>query len=165
MGRARSPTAPFLERAYTRPMDGVVNFSRVDATVACGGDTPQHVFPALKAQGFVSVINLRLGNEPGVAEEAAVVEAAGLRYHHIPMTPAAPETEAVDRFLAVIADATNQPVYIHCASANRVGAVWAIKRVLHDGWDRDKAIEEAQAIGMKSPVMFDLVARYLDAQR
>ena len=146
-------------------MGGVVNFSRVDATVACGGDTPQHVFPALKDQGFVSVINLRLGNEPGVAEEAAVVEAAGLRYHHIPMTPAMPETEAADRFLEVIADTTNQPVYIHCASANRVGAVWAIKRVVQDGWDRDKAIEEAQAIGMKSPVMLDFVTRYLDTRR
>lgn len=145
-------------------MDGVVNFSRVDATVACGGDTPQAVFPGLRAEGFVSVINLRLASEPGVPEEAAVVEAVGLRYHHIPMTPAMPETEAADRFLEVIADSSNQPVYIHCASANRVGAVWAIKRVVQDGWDRAQAIAEAQAIGMKSPVMLDFVTRYLDAR-
>jgi protein tyrosine phosphatase (PTP) superfamily phosphohydrolase (DUF442 family) len=57
-----------------------------------------------------------------------------------------------------------QPVYIHCASANRVGAVWAIKRVVQDGWSREDAIAEAQGIGMKSPVMLDFVQRYLDAR-
>jgi hypothetical protein len=53
-------------------------------------------------------------------------------------------------------------VYIHCASANRVGALWAIKRVVQDGWTREHAIEEGRAIGMKSPVLLDFVHRFLD---
>ncbi len=145
-------------------VEGVVNFTKVDATVACGGETSHEAIAALASQGFTSVVNLRQATEPGVPEEAAVVEGAGLRYFHLPMNPNAPEADTADRFLEVVADTSNQPVYIHCASANRVGAVWAIKRVVQDGWTREQAITEAQAIGMKSPVMLDFVTRYLDAR-
>lgn len=144
--------------------DGVVNFTQVDTTVACGGDTPREVFPTLKDQGFTSVVNLRLPEEPGVAEEAGAVADAGLLYFHLPMNPAAPLAETAEAFLEVLADPANQPVYIHCASANRVGAVWAIKRVVQDGWTREAAIAEAQQIGLKSPVMLAFVARVLDTR-
>lgn len=143
---------------------GVLNFTQVDATVACGGDTSQDAIAALGAQGFRTVVNLRQSTEPGVAEEAAAVAAAGMRYVHLPMNPSAPEFETAEQFLATVADPAVQPVYIHCASANRVGAVWAIKRVVQDGWSRDEAIAEAQTIGMKSPVMLDFVQRFLDAR-
>ncbi|AMY12787.1 Beta-lactamase hydrolase-like protein [Luteitalea pratensis] len=143
---------------------GVVNYTQVNASVACGGDTPRDVFPSLAEQGFRAVVNLRLDGEPGVAEEAAAVDAAGLRYVHLPMTPTAPEFETAEQFLDVVADPSNQPVYIHCASANRVGGVWAIKRVVQDGWSREAALAEGHAIGLKSPVMIDFVHRFLDAR-
>lgn len=143
---------------------GVVNYTKVDATVACGGETSPAAIAELGAQGFRTVVNLRLAAEPGVAAEAAAVEAAGMRYVHLPMNPTAPEFGTADQFLAAVADPAVQPVYIHCASANRVGAVWAIKRVVQDGWSREDAIAEAQGIGMKSPVMLDFVQRYLDAR-
>ena len=143
---------------------GVVNFTQVDASVACGGDTSREAIAELGARGFRAVVNLRLPSEPGVAEEAAAVEAAGMRYVHLPMHPSAPELETAEQFLAALADPAVQPVYIHCASANRVGAVWAIKRVVQDGWTREDAVAEAQAIGMKSPVMLDFVQRFLDAR-
>ena len=38
-----------------------------------------------------------------------------------------------------MADRSNQPVFIHCGSANRVGAVWMIKRTLQDKWTAEKA--------------------------
>ena len=70
-----------VARRYTRPMvAGVVNYTQVDASVACGGDTPRDAFVTLAEQGFRAVVNLRLDGEPGVAEEAAAVAAAGLRY-------------------------------------------------------------------------------------
>lgn len=144
--------------------EGIVNFSRVDATVACGGATEPSAIAALAAEGFKTVINLRLDSEPGVSAEAAVVEQAGLAYVHIPMDPQAPQAATAERFLEVIADPALQPVYVHCASANRVGAVWAIKRVVVDGWTRERAIEEGQAIGMKSPAMLEFVHRFLDAR-
>ena len=120
---------------------------------------------ALAAEGFKSVINLRLASEPGVAEEAAVVEQAGMTYIHLPMDGSAPENATAERFLEAIANPANQPAYIHCASANRVGAMWAIKRGVLDGWPRDRAIAEGQAIGLKSPALVDFVNRFLDARK
>jgi uncharacterized protein (TIGR01244 family) len=143
---------------------GVVNYTQVDGSVACGGDTPRDAFTSLAEQGFRAVVNLRLDGEPGVAEEAEAVEAAGLRYVHLPMAPSAPEFKPAEQFLEVVADPSNQPVYIHCASANRVGGVWAIKRVVQDGWSRDAALAEGHAIGLKSPVIIDFVHRFLDAR-
>jgi len=55
-----------------------------------------------------------------------------------------------ERFLQAVADPANQPVYIHCGSANRVGAMWFIKRVRLDGWTPDRAMAEAEAIGLRS---------------
>jgi uncharacterized protein (TIGR01244 family) len=144
---------------------GIVNFTRVDAAVACGGATEPSALEALAGQGFASVVNLRLAEEPGVAQEAGVVAASGMAYHHLPMHPNAPEPATVDQFLEIVADPANQPVYIHCASASRVGAVWAIKRVVQDGWSREQAVGEARAIGLRSPVLLDFVHRYLDARR
>lgn len=145
-------------------LDDVVNLTRVDATVACAGDTPGPAFAAIARQGFASVVNLRLPGEPGVDTEASAVAAAGLRYHHLPMDSKAPTFDVAERFLEVLADPANQPVYIHCASANRVGGLWAIKRVVQDGWPRDAAIAEGQSIGLRSPVILDFVNRFLDAR-
>jgi len=158
------PGAGYMSALQPTPA-GIVNFSRVNATVACGGATEPSAMAALAAEGFKSVINLRLASEPGVAEEAAVVENAGLTYIHLPMDPMAPEASTAEQFLQAIANPAHQPAYIHCASANRVGAMWAIKRVVQDGWPRDRAIAEGQAIGMKSPVMLEFVNRFLDARK
>ncbi|MGH9159392.1 MAG: beta-lactamase hydrolase domain-containing protein [Vicinamibacteraceae bacterium] len=142
-------------------LPGARNYTRVDATVACGGATSGEAFPELKRQGFASVINLRQPSEPGVPEEAALVKAAGLEYIHLPMDGSAPDPAVVDEFLAAVADESNQPVYIHCASANRVGAVWAIKRVLQDDWPLDKAFAEADAIGLRSPGLRQFATEYI----
>ena len=72
-----------------------------------------------------------------------------------------PDPKVVDSFLAAVGDKTNQPVYIHCGSANRVGAVWMIKRALKDGWDVDKAREEAEAIGLTNARLKTFATEYI----
>jgi uncharacterized protein (TIGR01244 family) len=148
-------------------MPGVSNYSRVDATVGCGGATQPAAMAALKKDGFVSVINLRLGTESGANIEAsrAAAQASGLKYVHLPFDAANPDPKLVDSFLAAVSDTANQPVYIHCASANRVGAVWMIKRALKDGWDVDKAREEAEAIGLSNPRLKAFAADYITAHK
>jgi uncharacterized protein (TIGR01244 family) len=143
---------------------GVVNCTRVDATVTCAGDTPGDAFATLSRMGFTSVVNVRLADEPGVAAESDLVAAAGLRYYHLPLDSKAPAFDIAERFLDIVGDDANRPLYIHCRSANRVGGLWAIKRVVQDGWTREDALAEGQAIGLKSPEMLDFVQRFLDAR-
>lgn len=148
-------------------MAGIRNFSRVDATVGCGGATEPSAMGALRGEGFKSVINLRLANEEGADIEAgrAAAEKAGLTYIHLPFDSSNPDPKVVDRFLAAVSEEANQPVYIHCASANRVGAVWMIKRALKDGWEIDKARQEAEAIGLSNPQLKAFAAEYITTHR
>jgi uncharacterized protein (TIGR01244 family) len=142
---------------------GITNFSRVDATVGCGGATQPAAMTELKKQGFVSVINLRTASEPGADVEGsrAAAQSAGLKYIHLPFDMAKPDPNLVESFLGAVADTSNQPVYIHCASANRVGAMWMIKRALQDEWEIDKAREEAEAIGLTNPKLKEFATDYI----
>ena len=138
---------------------GVVNYTRVGATVACAGATAPEAIAGLKRLGFTSIINFRTVEERGATVEASQVAAReiGLKYFHLPFRT--PSVALIESFLNTVADPTNQPVFIHCGSANRVGAMWLIKRVKLDGWDVEKATAEAEAIGLRSA---DLKAFALD---
>ena len=146
---------------------GVRNYSKVDATVGCAGATDASAMRALKGEGYVSVINLRTASEQGADVEAgrAAAQAAGLKYFHLPFSSAMPDPKIVDAFLATVADSKNQPVFIHCGSANRVGGMWMIKRVLQDKWAMDKARAEAEAIGLREPGTIAFATEYINTHK
>lgn len=148
-------------------LPGAKNVTRVDAAVMCAGATTPDAFPEIKKQGFVSVINLRRDGEPGVDIEGARGAASthGLKYVHIPVDASNPSTESVNEFLKAVADPANQPVYIHCGTANRVGALWLIKRVVADGWEVQRATDEAIAIGLTSPTLKKFALDYVTAHK
>jgi uncharacterized protein (TIGR01244 family) len=156
-------TIPALAQVKKQEMPGIRNYSRVDATVGCGGAVDPSAMTALRKEGFVSVINLRLPTEEGanVEEGRAAAKAAGLKYIHLPFNAAMPDPKVVDSFLAAVADRSNQPVFIHCGSANRVGGVWMIKRALQDKWPIEKALTEAQAIGLNNPALTAFATDYI----
>ncbi len=142
---------------------GVTNFTRVDATVACGGATEVATLDLLKKDGFKSVINLRMASEPGVnlEQNQAKAKELGLNYVHIPFSAGAPDPKVFDAFLAAIADQANRPAYVHCGSAQRVGAVWLAKRVMQDNYSIEKATDEAKAIGLTNPGLEKFALQYI----
>jgi uncharacterized protein (TIGR01244 family) len=154
---------PAAAQVKKQEMPGIRNYSRVDATVGCGGAVDPSAMAGLKKEGFVSVINLRLASEPGADIDAgrAAAQSAGLKYIHLPFNVAMPDAKVVDAFLAAVADKSNQPVFIHCGSANRVGGVWMIKRALQDGWPVERAQAEGEAIGLSNPDMKAFALSYI----
>jgi uncharacterized protein (TIGR01244 family) len=144
---------------------GVRNFSRLETTVACAGATEAAAIPEIKRMGFASVINLRLPGEAGNDVDAAraSAKAAGINYVHIPFDGSSPQAAVADRFLEVIRDPANSPAYIHCASANRAAALWLIKRLEVDGWDADRAMKEAEALGLGSAALKKFALDYAAA--
>lgn len=158
---------PVLGQVQKKEMAGIRNYSRVDATVGCGGAVDPAAMTGLKGEGYVSIINLRLPTEEGanVDAERAAAQAVGIKYIHLPFNAAAPDPKVVDRFLAAVADKSNQPVFIHCGSANRVGGVWMIKRVLQDKWGIDRAMTEAEAIGLTSADLKQFATSYIATHR
>ena len=134
---------------------GIVNFSKVETTVACAGATSPAALAGIKSMGYNSVINLRTPGEAGsdLDAEAAAAKAAGINYIHLPFNAQMPDPALVDNFLKAISDKANQPAFIHCASANRAAALWMVKRIAVDKWDVAKATEEATALGLTSPAL------------
>jgi len=160
-------TSAATAQVQKKEMPGIRNYSRVDATVGCGGQVDPAAMAALRKEGFVSVINLRLPTEEGANVDAgrAAAQAAGLKYIHLPFNAAQPDPKVVDSFLAAVADKSNQPVFIHCGSASRVGGMWTIKRALQDKWPVDKALAEGKAIGLNNPGLEAFVVSYIKSHQ
>jgi uncharacterized protein (TIGR01244 family) len=134
---------------------GIVNFARVETTVACAGATTPAALAEVKRMGYASVINLRQASEPGadIDAEAAAAKAAGINFVHLPFNAASPDPMLVDHFLKAVTDQANQPAFIHCASANRAAALWMVKRIVVDKWDVERASTEASALGLTSSAL------------
>lgn len=142
---------------------GVRNLTKVDATFACAGATAPEAVPEIKREGYKSIVNFRTEGEEGaqLQAEAEAARQADIKYFHLPFRDA--NKEVADQFLSVVADKANQPVFIHCGSANRVGAMWLIKRVKLDGWDVEAAVKEAETIGLRTPALKEFALEYVKA--
>ena len=86
------------------------------------------------------------------------MEAQGLRYVNVPVTPEHLQRQDVEAVEKVLADPTAGPVLLHCHSSNRVGAVWAAVQA-RKGRSFDEALAAGQEAGLKSPAMIDGAAR------
>jgi len=146
---------------------GITNFSKVGTTIACAGATTPEAIAEVKKLGYASVINLRQANEPGADIDAATAaaKAAGIKYVHLPFNTASPDPAIVEGFLKAVTDPSNQPVFVHCASANRAAALWMIKRMNVDGWDAEKAGTEAAALGLTNPALKTFALDYAKAHQ
>ena len=131
-------------------VEGIVNFARIETTVACAGAiTPESVVD-IKAMGFSSIINLRRASEEGanIEAEAAAAAAAGIPFYHLPFGGEQLDYVVPDQFLELITQAETEPAFIHCAGGGRAAMMWFLKRVMVDEWDVERAMEEATALGL-----------------
>ena len=127
---------------------------------AAGQPTPDQL-AALAGDGVRTVINLRAPDEPTEFDEAAVAEALGLRYVCIPVSgPGDVTHDTVEIFSRELERARDEgDVLVHCASANRVGALLALDHGLTRGASREDALSLGRAGGLVSlePVVDDLL--------
>ena len=113
-----------------------------------------------KARGVKTIISLRLPDETDWDEKAAV-EALGMNFHRIPFRDADALTDDVfDDVRTILNDNNAGPVMLHCASANRVGAVWLAHRVVDKGLTLEQAEQEANVVGLTRADYRDQAVRY-----
>jgi protein-tyrosine phosphatase len=99
------------------------------------------------------VIDLQRDFQP---EEERLVENAGMRFFRVPLTVSSPPTAAdVTRFLGLVNDPANQPVYVHCRGGrHRTGVMTAAYRMTHDGWTAAQAYAEMKTYRFTVPLNF-----------
>ncbi len=130
---------------------GIPNFQQVNERIFRGGQPSQRGWQSLSKLGVKTVIVLRRENEDGehsTRAEKQAVEAAGMRYVHVPMNGVVAPTDAqVAQVLALFN--SPEPVFVHCKKGkDRTGTVVACYRIAHDGWKNEKALEEAKSHGI-----------------
>lgn len=127
----------------------IYNFHRVNDSVWTAGQPLLEHLPKLKEEGIRAVINLREHSEHEGEREAEKVLEAGMHYFNVPVNYRHPTPADADAFLRTTDEQMAEgPVFIHCTAAVRVGAFWLIRRVVRDGWTFEKALEEANAVGL-----------------
>lgn len=168
LGMAWSVTAARAQTAAVREVPSqyeagglVINYRRLRPQIATGGLIRPGAVPQLKALGFATIVDLR-GPLEGTAAEKQAAQAAGLRYFNIPVTEGLPSDAQIVEFTRAIEDQKNFPMLVHCASANRVGATWALYRI-HSGTPVEQALAEGQAIGMRAERAADIRNRLAQA--
>jgi uncharacterized protein (TIGR01244 family) len=119
----------------------VKNFGQVNEHIYRGGQPKDDDFRQLAAVGIKTIVDLRGDYE---SDARASAEQAGLRYINLPMAPKNyPQADAAQRFLDIVNDQANWPVYVHCAGGkHRTGVMIAAYRIVMDGWDVERAYQE-----------------------
>jgi tyrosine-protein phosphatase SIW14 len=117
------------------------NFGRVDEHYFRGAQPKGDDFKALAALGVKMVIDLA---SEGDAGEEANSRASGMSFARIPMTThQVPSPAVIAKFLSLVMDPANQPVYVHCIGGkHRTGVMTAVYRMTTDGWPPARAFEE-----------------------
>ncbi len=130
-----------------------------------GGQPSDDDLKQFDAAGVKTVINLRPAAENPKSDEAKFCESIGIDHYYNPAfdSPDSLSDPIFTRVRDLLTNKNNQPLLLHCASGNRVGAVWLAHRVLDDGVPYEKALEEAKAIGMK-PQYEARVKQYIDSK-
>lgn len=133
-GHKRSATGAILAVKISR-------FGKVNDHYYRGSQPKSDQYQQLVAAGIKTVVDLRDDAED-YARSAA--EGVGLRYINLPLNDNRyPPTDAAARFLEIVNNPANWPVYVHCAGGrHRTGAMTAVYRMTVDGWDAERAYAE-----------------------
>ena len=119
------------------------NFGKVNDHYYRGAQPEKREYADLAALGVKTIIDLRDDAESYAKTSA---ERAGLNYVVIPLSGwERPPENLVAKFLSVVNDPANQPVYVHCkVGKHRTGAMTAVYRMTQDNWTARQAYGEMQ---------------------
>ncbi|HEV8480368.1 MAG TPA: tyrosine-protein phosphatase [Candidatus Eisenbacteria bacterium] len=139
---------------------GVANFGQINESYFRGAQPNRDGFRRLGTLGIKTVIDLQEQAQPG---EPEWVQEAGMKYFNIPLSGSRPANqEQTARFLELVSDSKNWPVYVHCAAGrHRTGEMTGIYRIAHDGWTADRAYQEMQKYGYYSFPNHGSLKRYV----
>jgi hypothetical protein len=136
--------APAAERVVG--LRGVENVARVAPGIYRGSAPTEAGLDALRGLGIRTVINLRHYHG---GREAEGCRRRGMSYVRLMLESSdAPSDEDVRRFLAIVTDPAQQPVYFHCwRGKDRTGAMCAAYRMAVEDWPLEHAVAEMEGFG------------------
>ena len=138
-------TAPFGNNISP----AITYYNRVSPYVATAGLLEEGGLEEAQKHGFKLLVDLRQPDENGVEAEMKQAAKLGLEYISIPVASGAPDWDQVHALAALLNEPEHYPCLVHCVSANRAGAIWALYRG-RLGVPKEIAIQEGRAAGLES---------------
>ena len=124
-----------------------MSYMKLTDTVAVAGQISAEQVREIAAAGFRVLVNNRPDGEdagqPSGAEIEAAALAAGLEYHHLPVTGMNFPGPDVER-MAQLLDDSSRPVFAFCRTGTRCTNLWVVTR---EEDSREEAIRHARALG------------------
>lgn len=119
---------------------GVINFGKISQTLWRGAQPTAEGFRNLEKAGVKTVVSFRHDNG-----DLPLLKGTKLKYLRIPSRAFHPKAKNLARFLKVMEDPANGPVFIHCAEGrDRTGYNAAAYRMVFQGWDAESALKEME---------------------
>ncbi|MDH3620246.1 MAG: sulfur transferase domain-containing protein [Gammaproteobacteria bacterium] len=125
-----------VELGVVNPVDGVTT----------AGQPDEAGFKVFAEMGYAAVIDLRTEGEDRGLDEPSVVADLGMDYINLPIGRDG-ITFANAKALEDAIASYDEPVLVHCGSANRVGALFALSEYSKSE-DLEKALEAGKAAGL-----------------
>jgi protein tyrosine phosphatase (PTP) superfamily phosphohydrolase (DUF442 family) len=124
-------------------IEHIHNYRYVDDLLATSGQPSVSQLQHIANEGFSTVINLALHDDPrySLPDEAGTVAALGMKYIHIPVQFSAPTQQDLLAFFDAMGKNQGKKVWIHCAANMRVTAFLGLYRVLRQGCERERAFD------------------------
>lgn len=119
----------------------IANFGQVNDHIYRGAQPRGDQYRQLVTMGIKTIVDLRGDMEADAKSEA---ERAGLQYISLPLEPKKyPQADAAPKFLEIVNNQANWPVYVHCAGGrHRTGSMIAVYRMSVDQWPLKQAYAE-----------------------
>jgi uncharacterized protein (TIGR01244 family) len=141
-------------------IEAISNYLKIDEHIATGGQPNASQIPAIARAGYTTVINLApYSSSNALPGEAAMMEQAGIEYHHIPVVWTSPTEEDFKRFCTIMEAHKDHRVFVHCAANMRVSAFIYRYRCTVLGVDERLAAADLVKLWTPAGVWADFVSR------
>jgi protein tyrosine phosphatase (PTP) superfamily phosphohydrolase (DUF442 family) len=129
--------------AFAQPnRPNIANFAEVTPGLFRGAQPSETALVDLSRAGVKSIIDLRKSGT-GTIKEKALAQRLGMNYFHIPMGYLGPPPHKVIKFLKLVLNEDNRPVFVHCRQgADRTGTMIAVYRMVVQGWSLNQVYPE-----------------------
>ncbi len=125
----------------------------ISPTVAVAGQPTADDLKALKAEGYVGVVNLRNDGEPDqpitTSAEGDLARAEGLEYLHYGVGGAPLADPGVSSVCDFLDRHAGEKVLVHCRSGARAQALVLIREARSRGWSASEAASRGKAMGLE----------------
>lgn len=143
---------------------GISNATFPEPGVMAAGQPTGEQLQLLAEEGYKTVIDLRPAEEPHGFNEPEAARENGMAYVNVPVDLQTLDQAAIDKFMEAIRKA-ERPVLLHCASSNRVGALYYAWLVLEEDVPARAAMAKAKASGLRSPELIQKIEKLVSERR